>query len=89
MKISLTYETTITATVDLDTSTVESITVLKVLGTSPSGLDGYIHVEGIRPDQTEPYSPPSEPFRREQVRRAVEILKSSPHPEWVLKEPTK
>lgn len=84
MRISLTYETIITATIDLDTSTVESITVLKVLGTSPSGLDGYTHVEGIRPDQTEPYS---EPFRREQVRRAVEILRTSPHPKWKLKEP--
>lgn len=89
MRISLTYETTITATVDLTTSTVESITVLKVLGSSPSGLDGYTHVEGIRPDQTEPYSPPSEPFRREQVKRAVEILRTSPHPKWKMKEPTK
>lgn len=87
MIISLTYETTITATIDLDTSTVESITV-QVFGMSPSGLDGYTHVEGIRPDQTEPYSsPPS--FRREQVKRAVEILRTSPHPKWKMKEPTK
>jgi len=85
MIISLTYETQITVEVDVNTSTIISISVLKSFTSSPSGLDGYTHAEGIRPDDI-PYPCPAEPFRREQVRKAVEILRTQPHPEWTFKE---
>lgn len=79
MKISLTYETQVTVIVNLDTETVETITVRKEIGGPLTGIDGAIHVNPIHLPSDD------EPFTRDHGKRAMNILKTKRHPKWVLR----
>lgn len=75
MKITLTYDTPVDVVVDLEDEKVESIQVVKQLGSPISGLEGFIHV-----------SSDSNPFHHTDTKKALGILKTSLHPKWTFKE---
>lgn len=75
MKVTLTYEIQVDYVIDLIKEEVESITVTKQTGSPLSGYDGFIHT-----------SSDSNPFTRQDSKRAVEILKTKVHPEWQIKD---
>lgn len=75
MKLTLTYEAQIDVVVNLDNGKVESISVVKQLGSQMAGVEGFIHV-----------SSDSNPFHHTDTKKALGILKVSPHPKWTFKE---
>lgn len=76
MKITLTYELQVDYVVDLDKEKIESTTVTKQTGASISGFEGFIHANSD-----------TQPFKRADVKRAIEILKTTKdRPKWQIKE---
>lgn len=75
MKLTFTYDTQVDVVVDLDTGKVESISVVKQLGSPMNGVEGFIHV-----------SSDSNPFHHTDTKKALAILKTSLHPKWTFRE---
>lgn len=75
MKLTLTYDTQVDVVVDLDKGRVESIQVVRQLGSPISGVEGFTHVSS---DTT--------PFYHSDTKNALHVLKTNPHPKWTFKE---
>lgn len=75
MKITFTYETQLTVTVDLKSKSVSPVEVYRSLGSPLNGVDGFTHVSSDRC-----------PFAKVSVQKALKILQSNvENLEWKMK----
>lgn len=79
MRVILTYETHVEVVVDTSTRTVKSISAIRQLGSPISGINGYLSVSH--------QSEEGEVFTKEELRRALGVIRTERHPKWRWKEP--
>jgi hypothetical protein len=75
----LIYETQVEVVVDTSTFTVSSISVIRQLGSSLGGVNGYVNVSHEAGE--------GEIFTKNHLRCALETIRTGKHPKWRWKEP--
>jgi hypothetical protein len=78
VKVTVTYETHVEVVVDTSTFTISSISVIRQLGSSLGGINGYVNVSHEREEGAT--------FTKNHLRCALETIRTGKHPRWRWKE---